>query len=308
MPEGFEPPSVPDVCAGAGEHPTQAVPLHDDLVYDVGMHLGEDTAFYLRKGYRVLAFEANPDLLSHNTRRFSQEIDAGRLEILHGAISDSPGDSVSFYVHPTKTVWGTTQPQWAERNANRGESVRVEVPRVDLSAVIRSHGMPWYMKIDIEGADLFCLEVLKGFSPKPAFVSIESEKENWSRLVQEIDLLADLGFDQFAAVQQEGVHRRLRQFRGRTRSGAAFVHDFEEHSSGPFGADLQGWVDRPEVLRRYARVFAEYRLLGDESLLQRTRIGFVALKAISRVVRRPLPGWYDTHAARSDVVQLTSAE
>ena len=30
------------------------------LVYDVGMNNGDDTAYYLRMGYRVVAFEANP--------------------------------------------------------------------------------------------------------------------------------------------------------------------------------------------------------------------------------------------------------
>jgi hypothetical protein len=35
---------------------------HADLVYDVGFHQGEDTAFYLKKGFRVVAFEAHPRL------------------------------------------------------------------------------------------------------------------------------------------------------------------------------------------------------------------------------------------------------
>ena len=39
-------------------------PKHADLIYDVGMHRGEDTAFYLRKGFRVVAVEAD-----QNSRR-----------------------------------------------------------------------------------------------------------------------------------------------------------------------------------------------------------------------------------------------
>lgn len=31
-----------------------------DLVYDVGMHNGDDTAFYVSQGYRVVAIEADP--------------------------------------------------------------------------------------------------------------------------------------------------------------------------------------------------------------------------------------------------------
>ena len=35
---------------------------HADLNDDVGFHQGEDTAFYLKKGFRVVAFEAHPRL------------------------------------------------------------------------------------------------------------------------------------------------------------------------------------------------------------------------------------------------------
>ena len=34
----------------------------EDLIYDIGMNHGEDTAYYLSKGFRVIAIEANPGL------------------------------------------------------------------------------------------------------------------------------------------------------------------------------------------------------------------------------------------------------
>lgn len=33
-------------------------PLSRDLIFDIGMHRGEDSEFYLRKGFRVVAVEA----------------------------------------------------------------------------------------------------------------------------------------------------------------------------------------------------------------------------------------------------------
>ncbi len=30
---------------------------HDDLLYDVGMHKGEDTDYYLKKGFKVIGIE-----------------------------------------------------------------------------------------------------------------------------------------------------------------------------------------------------------------------------------------------------------
>jgi len=36
-----------------------------DLIFDIGSHKGEDTDFYLKKAFKVVAFEANPKLIAH---------------------------------------------------------------------------------------------------------------------------------------------------------------------------------------------------------------------------------------------------
>ena len=59
------------------------VPKHKDLVYDVGMHKGEDTEFYLRKGFRVIAFEADPDL-AHSGRV------QGHFAVTDASVASSP--------------------------------------------------------------------------------------------------------------------------------------------------------------------------------------------------------------------------
>ena len=63
-------------------------PKHNDLIYDVGMHKGEDTEFYLRKGFRVIAFEANPELVDLCRVRLKRFIEQGQLKIVEGAIVD----------------------------------------------------------------------------------------------------------------------------------------------------------------------------------------------------------------------------
>jgi hypothetical protein len=44
---------------------------HADLMYDVGFHRGEDTAFYLKKGFCVVAFEAHPRLAEKGRAMFA---------------------------------------------------------------------------------------------------------------------------------------------------------------------------------------------------------------------------------------------
>jgi hypothetical protein len=56
----------------------------DDLVYDVGMNNGDDTAYYLSLGFRVVAIDANPELVEQAKSRFANEIASQRLIILGG--------------------------------------------------------------------------------------------------------------------------------------------------------------------------------------------------------------------------------
>ena len=59
-----------------------STPKNKNLIYDVGMHRGQDTDFYLKKGYEVIAFEANPDNADFGRKRFSKEIEEGRIDLL----------------------------------------------------------------------------------------------------------------------------------------------------------------------------------------------------------------------------------
>jgi len=48
--------------------------VHQDLIYDVGMNNGDDTAYYLRRGFRVVAIEANTCLAKCAAERFRTQI------------------------------------------------------------------------------------------------------------------------------------------------------------------------------------------------------------------------------------------
>ncbi|HND96630.1 MAG TPA: hypothetical protein PLH49_12755, partial [Chitinophagaceae bacterium] len=56
------------------------------LVFDIGMHIGQDTCHFLKMGYNVIAVEANPDLVIQNRKKFRKEIEKGQLIILNVGI------------------------------------------------------------------------------------------------------------------------------------------------------------------------------------------------------------------------------
>lgn len=273
----------------------ESAQLHEDLIYDVGMHRGEDTAYYLAKGHRVVAIEANPDLVRANERRFATEIEAGRLDIRAGAVAETDADSIRFYKHPN-SVWGTTEADWASRNEVLGDSTPIDVPVLNFEALIRETGMPSFVKIDIEGADRLCLETLGRFAAGPRFVSIESEQSDWSQLEGEFRLLEQIGFTRFAVVQQATVPGRAVETTD--RAGRPLSYVFEPDASGPFGDDVGPWLTRDQAEARYRDVFRQYRRWGSGSLAQRTKAGRVLRGQAQKRTGRPLPGWYDTHARR----------
>ena len=67
----------------------QAYTIRHDMIMDVGMCGGSDTDYYLRKGYHVVAIDADPSLCEHARTRFSDAITAGRLTIVNTGISDN---------------------------------------------------------------------------------------------------------------------------------------------------------------------------------------------------------------------------
>jgi FkbM family methyltransferase len=164
----------------------------DDLVFDLGMHNGDDTAYYLHKGYRVLAVDANPAMIEKAHIRFAAELTQSRLILIHAAIAEKRGEIV-FWVNQ----------EWAELSSvNREFSSRlnqplksVTVPCLPLVDLFEKHGMPYYLKIDIEGNDVLCLKALAK-NDLPAFCSWEAGG------LEPLFLARNLGFDAFLCVDQ----------------------------------------------------------------------------------------------------------
>jgi FkbM family methyltransferase len=269
----------------------------DDLVFDVGMHRGEDSAYYLSLGYRVVAFEANPDLVARCRERFRDAIADGRMTIVAGAIAppDAHG-TVTFYMNTSKSVWGTTSAEWANRNRKlMRSSVPITVPTVDFVRILEEHGTPHYVKIDVEGVDDLVLEAVCGRPSPPRLISMESEKVDFAKLERDLDLLRRAGYSRFKAVQQA-------LWPGRTATvtradGTRTSYTFEAHASGPFGDDVpQSWRTAEEVLDDYRAIFRQYEWIGDRSLAGRW--GRIVTKPVEKVFGIPLPGWHDLHAMR----------
>ena len=179
-------------AAVAGGEPLR---VHDDLIYDVGLHDGSDTAYYLALGFRVLAIEANSSLAEAARQRFSAEIADGRLELLNVGIAAQRGIA-RFWICDDHDEWSSFERAVASRNGCAHHAV--DVPTVPFGELLARHGIPHYCKIDIEGSDHLCLEAMRpGFAP--AYVSMELMR---STRVDPLAMLCELGYRRFKIIDQ----------------------------------------------------------------------------------------------------------
>lgn len=270
---------------------------HTDLIFDVGMHRGEDTEFYLKKGFRVIGFEADPQLAAFCRQKFAVELDQGRLVLVEGAVApENFGETLDFYAS-SNSVWGSARSEWAARNENFGAEANViTVKRTDIFEIFKKFGIPFYLKIDIEGMDRHLLDQVASLPLKPTYISIESEKADYKNLVDEFEALRRAGYASFKIVQQMHMHQKMMTLR--RLDGTYFNHRFALHSSGPFGDDImQPWAGYDEALQQFEGILEDCHRSGDFALERANRDQAPALLNS--------PGWFDTHAKLEDLSENT---
>ena len=281
---------------------------YDDLIYDVGLHKGEDAEFYLRKGFRVIAFEANPELIAFCRKQLGEYLRQGQLSIVEGAVVgpevvEAGNRTVKFYKNTDLSVWGTVREDWADRNARLGtSSVVTEVEAINFVDAVKTYGVPYFMKIDIEGCDTVCVNALHEFEERPTYISIESDKTSIKNIKREIGLFYELGYTSFQAVEQSAIPARQRPPIP-AREGRSIEHRFVEGASGLFGRELEGsWKSKEEILSHYQAILLGFYLLGDDGIMTRwkfrgsDRLRSLTERAVGRLTKAAVPGWFDTHA------------
>ena len=139
------------------------------LVFDIGFNNGDDTAHYLDRGFSVVAVEANPDLVKSGQERFAGAIASGRLRLVGAGIAEKTGQA-DFYVNHTNDGWSSFLPDAGMRD---GKFSVVSIPTITIADLFGQFGTPFYLKIDIEGNDWFCIRDLPA---TPQYVSVEAHR------------------------------------------------------------------------------------------------------------------------------------
>jgi FkbM family methyltransferase len=239
----------------------------DHYVIDVGMHDGADSLYYARRGFKVIAFEANPMLAQEGQDKFAGlGLD---ITVRNLAISDQAGQKVKFYVNNERSQWSSLKPDLGTRD---GGATEIEVSSCSLTDELAPLGDRIHMvKIDIEGYDYVALQQLALLPHKPTYVSVENGG------IYFVNLMSEMGYDKFKFANQK--YNTSQRIPPHSKHGRPTDQTFLPHSSGPFGEDLPGrWLTKSEALQvgqalELARQAAPNNLFADAV------------------------GWFDMHAA-----------
>lgn len=218
------------------------------LIYDIGANNGDDIPYYLLKADVVVAVEANPRLCRSIESRFAREIERGRLRVESCVVTDDPDvTEVDFHVHRTNDVLSQMSPPGPEREH---EFERIRVPAKSILDVIREHGPPHYVKIDVEGCDARMLRSLFAGGVFPPYVSAEAHTIDVFAILVAIGTYRAFKLVRGDTVEQTYCDRRIRS----RRSDDEVPYSFPLHSAGPFGDDIDGpWMSADTLFRNLAR-------------------------------------------------------
>ncbi len=168
-----------------------------DLVFDIGANVGENAELFASLGARVVAVEPLAACAEAIVARASQ----GQLDIRieQSAVGRQAG-TLELAVCSRALDISSASPEWIEAMQRAGLArgpwdERIVVPATTLDALIARHGLPSFIKLDVEGYED---QVLGGLSRRVSALSLETHRATSGISLRCLRRLRQLGFVQFA--------------------------------------------------------------------------------------------------------------
>jgi FkbM family methyltransferase len=176
-----------------------------DLVFDIGAHVGDRIAAFRRLGARVVAVEPQPLLIKTLKLLYGRDrsvviepvavgCDQGELVLKLNLDNPTVSTASDAFIRAARRAPGWQGEQWIDR---------IAVPMTTLAALIARHGVPAFIKIDVEG---FEAEALAGLTHPVAALSFEFTTIQREVALACLERCAALGYARFnAAIGEEQV-------------------------------------------------------------------------------------------------------
>lgn len=173
-----------------------------DLVFDIGAHVGDRIAAFRRLGAMIVAVEPQPALAKLLRLFYGRD---PRVAIEQAAVGRETG-SIDLNLNIDNPTVATASPDFIAAAAQapgwRGQTWtgRAHVPLTTIDALIARHGVPTFIKIDVEG---FEAEALSGLHQPVRAISFEFTLIQRDVARACIERCCALGYRQFNAALGE---------------------------------------------------------------------------------------------------------
>ena len=248
-----------------------------NLIFDIGMYDGSDTKYYLSEGYKVIAVEANSNLIERARESFKEELSYSQLVLVNAAICNDPGEEVTLTISGddlgASSIIG-------ERISHRNPLCSYKVRSMTLIELIEKYGRPYFMKIDIEGADRYCI-LPPDEENRPKYISFEAGDD----IEELVHHLKKIGYTKFKAINQCNFNELNNQEDLIFRAKRKIIH-------------LLGYSE-PRYVKRNGRFFLLGHSAGPAPWVSNGKwqdLNEFLAKWKLVVSKNELGGWYDVHA------------
>jgi FkbM family methyltransferase len=175
------------------------------LVFDVGANVGNRVDSYLALGCRVVAVEPQPYCMGVLSKKFSA---TGSVHLVQAGVGSGPG-KLKLKLSCNGDTFASFSDRFVEKmkaTERFGENARwtkeIEVDIVTLDSLVEKHGVPEFVKIDVEG---FESEVLAGLNRAPLGLSFEYTPDLPENMIACIRHCTRLGLNYFQFSFGEGM-------------------------------------------------------------------------------------------------------
>jgi FkbM family methyltransferase len=192
-----------------------------DLVFDIGAHVGDRVGAFRRLGARVVAVEPQPALVRTLKLLYGRDrtiviapvavgARAGRIALRLNLDNPTVSSASDAFIRAAADARGWEGQTWTRT---------VEVPLTTLDALIAHHGLPSFVKLDVEG---FEAQALAGLTQPVPALSFEFTTIQRDVAAQCVRRCMTLGYTRFDAALGES-HTLI-------------------HAGGLSGAQLLDWI------------------------------------------------------------------
>lgn len=173
------------------------------LVFDIGCNKGEFTEKCLEKyeNVEVVAVDANPNFISLYENK-------ERVTFLNRLVAEEDEEYMDFYIEPRQDGVSTASKKFMQTSRfvhgsknlppnSAAWTAPIKVETISLDTLIKQHGNPDFIKIDVEGYEY---EVLSSLQTKQQAICFEWHEESAEEMIRCAEHLHSLGYEEFGVI------------------------------------------------------------------------------------------------------------